>query len=141
MKSVRTALWFLAAFAVSLLSIFVNLGGAWMGDPARWEHAAVTAVYILFWLVFTLCARSRSPMLKCCAAMAVLTLFTAVIRLLVHAGGLDILMLPALLFTLLFSVPLYGLRVLPLGWTGLDLLVLAVSLFWLLYAGKHLKKT
>ena len=131
--------WILAAAAVSFLSICVNLGGAWMGDPARWEHAVITGVYVLFWLVFTLAARTRPTLAKCCVAMAALTLLTTVMRLLVTVGGLDLLMLPALLFTLFFSVPLYGLRFLG-GWTALDVTVLTVSILWLICTAKQLHK-
>lgn len=140
MKIDRSPLWFLAAAAVSILSIGVNLGGAWWGDPARGEHAAVTVLYLLFWLIFTVTARSCPPMLKCCVVMSALTAVTCVVRLMEYAGGLDVLMLPALLLTLLFSVPLYGLRFLPLSWTVMDTAVLAASILWLLYAGKQLTK-
>lgn len=136
----HSPLWFLAAAAVSILSIGVNLGGAWWGDPARWEHAVVTVLYLLFWLIFTVTARSCPPMLKCCVAMATLTAVTCVVRLMEYAGGVDVLMLPALLLTLLFSVPLYGLRFLPLSWTAMDTAVLVLSSLWLLYARKLLKK-
>ena len=133
----RSALWLPGTAVVFGLCLYVNIGGAWMGDPARGIHLAATALYLLFWASFTLTARS-SGRCKTCLFMSTLTLFTAVIRLLVHAAGLDFFMLPALLFTLFFSVPLYGLRFF-MGWTTLDALTGVLSLIWLVYAAKKLK--
>ena len=133
----RSSLWLPGVAVVFGLSLYANIGGAWMGDPARGTHLAATAVHLLFWVTFTLTARSPGRF-KVCLFMSALTLFTAVIRLLVHAAGLDFLMLPALLFTLLFSVPLYGLRCF-MGWTALDALTGVLSLIWLIYAAKKLK--
>jgi len=106
-----------------------NLGIAWMGTRPEGYALAVTAAYILFWLVFTLSARHSRFMRGCCMLFSTATLLAALLGLVVRSLGWEVLTIPALLLTVFSTVPMYGLRLF-LDWTGLELVSLSLSLLW-----------
>ena len=132
-------LWVLIAVVVYISCFLVNAGGAWYGGPAELYHLVATAVYALFWVLFTFNARHSGGMARCCLVLAVLTLLAAVTGLLTRSLELDILMIPARLLAPFSSVPMYGLRFF-CGWTGLELVTILLSSGWLLYSRRIFHK-
>lgn len=126
----QNTLWYVAALAAFALCCSLNAGYAWMGDPAKEYHLAVTVGYVLSWSVLTVMAKSRQK-LRLCANMAGLTLLAAVLGLLARAAAGDSpWMIPALVLTPFSTVPFYGLRLF-LDWTGMELVSVILSSFWL----------
>ena len=109
-----------------------NLGIAWLGIRPEGYALAITAAYILFWLVFTLSSRYSRFMTGCCMFFSAATLLAAVLGLAVRSFGWDALTILALLLAVFSTVPMYGLRLF-LDWTGLELVSLSLSLLWLGY--------
>ena len=66
-RSVRLHLLGIILAAAAVISCFViNIGGAWMGDPASLGSLAATLFYLLFWGVFTVLSRNYRPLTKRC---------------------------------------------------------------------------
>ena len=110
----------------------VTLGPAWMGDRPYWHNLVATLVYTLFWLVFTWMTHRSRFMRGCCLFFSCAMLAAGVTGLAVRAWDWDILTFPALLLTPFSSIPMYGLRLF-LDWTGLELVSILLSSFWLGY--------
>lgn len=128
-------IWFLAAAVLYALILAVNLGGAWMGDPADWENGAATAVYLLLWAVFT--AKASPKSLRLARVVAVLTLVGAVLGLMARAQNW-LFTIPALLLTPLTAVPMYGLR-LVCSWNMTYAVTALLAGMWLLCLGWYQK--
>ena len=125
------------AAAVMAFCFACNLGGAWMGDPAGAGNLAATAVYVLFWGLFTWRGRDVRPLARAAFVLSLATFLSAAQSLLwrlLESGGFL-----AGFLSLFASVPLYGLRMF-LDWTGLYAAAAALSLVWLLLAWRNLRR-
>lgn len=137
-QSLRTNLIWIAVALATMVGCFVaNFSGAWMGGPANIGQFIATILYIIFWGVFTVMTRKYGVLVKVSFILSLLTFIGAfnslVMRLL--SGGWIL----AALISAFASVPFYGLRLL-MDWTALYAVATAVSLVWLFYAGKNLRK-
>ena len=137
-QSLRTNLLWIAVALATMVGCFVaNFSGAWMGGPANIGQFIATILYIIFWGIFTVMTRKYGVLVKVSFILSLLTFIGAfnslVMRLL---SGVWIL---AALISAFASVPFYGLRLL-MDWTTLYAVATAVSLVWLFYAGKNLRK-
>ena len=123
--------WGIGAAAVMLGCFLVNVGGAWWEyGPATGWNLLATAVYVLFWCVFTRGAGTSPGRVRAVQVMAALSLLAAVLALLTRAASAGIWMVPALLLAPLSAVPMYGLRCF-LGWDGVYGLCALLSALWL----------
>lgn len=116
--------------AVYALCCAVNLGDAWMGGRAELRHLAASALYVVFWAVFTFASRASRGMLRLCQLAAALTLGAGVTGLLARVLSFAPLLIPALLLSPLSSVPMFGLRRF-LEWEGLEVVTVLLSGVWL----------
>ena len=137
-QSLRTNLIWIAVALATMVGCFVaNFSGAWMGGPANIGQFIATILYIIFWGVFTVMTRKYGVLVKVSFILSLLTFIGAfnslVMRLL--SGGWIL----AALISAFASVPFYGLRLL-MDWTTLYAVATAVSLVWLFYAGRNLRK-
>ena len=130
-----TIIWISLAVIVTAGCFASNLGGAWMGHPAKSAHFLMTAVYIIFWGLFTFSTRSKTAMVWISVVMSALTTIGAVssfVMRLLHSG----FVFSAILSTFA-SVPFYGLRFL-MDWTPLYAIASVISLLWLIYSLRNL---
>ena len=137
-QSLRTNLLWIAVALATMVGCFVaNFSGAWMGGPANIGQFIATILYIIFWGIFTVMTRTYGVLVKVSFILSLLTFIGAfnslVMRLL--SGGWIL----AALISAFASVPFYGLRLL-MDWTALYAVASVVSLVWLFYAGKNLRK-
>ena len=140
----RGPLWkrllLLAAPVILVGCCAVNLGNAWYSSDPEWYNVLTTAVYLLFWLSFTIAAPRSAFMTKCCLAMSILTLCAAVTGLLVRGPGWDIFTLPAVLLTPFSTLSLYGLYHFTDSWVVMELISAALSLLWLCVSSYLLRR-
>lgn len=138
LQSLRTnLLWIFVALAVMVGCFLSNLGGAWMGGPANpWQFAA-TVLYLIFWGVFTVATRRFGVLAKVSFLISLLTFIGAVNSLIMRLLSEGWIL--AALISTFASVPFYGLRLL-MGWTPLYAMASAVSLVWLIFAGRNVKR-
>ena len=133
----RAPLWkrlfVFSAPVVCILCCAVNLGSAYFGYTPKWYHILTTALYVLFWLAFTLQARRSRFMTKVCLFMSCAMLCAAVAGLGVRALDWEFLTIPAILLTPFSSLPMYGVCALT-SWTGLELVSLTLAIPWLGYS-------
>lgn len=137
-QSLRTNLiWIAVALAVMVGAFVANIGGAWMGGPANIGQFAATVLYIVFWGVFTIATRKYGVLVHVSFIISLLTFIGAVNSLVMRlvSGGFIL----AALISTFASVPFYGLRLL-MGWTPLYAVASVISLVWLVYAGRNLRK-
>ena len=128
-------IWIFLAVIVTAGCFASNLGGAWIGHPAKPAQFLMTAVYIIFWGMFAVVTRKHIVLIRISLAISLLTAIGAVAALstmLVNFGLIFAVLLGA--FT---AVPFYGFRLL-MNWTLLYGVVLAISLLWLIYSLRNL---
>ncbi len=137
-RSVRLHLLGIILAAAAVISCFViNIGGAWMGDPASLGSLAATLFYLLFWGVFTVLSRNYRPLTNVAFIVSLLTFisaFNGLVWRLLGEGGFF-----AALIAIFAAVPFYGLTAF-LGWTAVYGVSAAISLFWLVYTGRNLRR-
>jgi len=124
--------WLIAAAAVYVLSFSVNLGGAWFEytSPSVW-NVLTSLLYLIFWVSFTLCARSAGR-LRCGRIAAALTLAGAILALIARTPNAWFFLIPALALTPLTAIPMYGLRAF-FSWDVLYLLTALLGGLWLIW--------
>lgn len=125
------------ALAMMISCFVINAGGAWYGGPAGIGQFITTAVYLIFWSVFSVLSRKYRPLVKVSFVISLLTFISSVNGLvwrLLESGGFI-----AAFISIFTAVPFYGLRLL-LGWTGVYLAATVFSLCWLAYTGAQLRK-
>lgn len=137
-QSLRTnLLWIAVALAVMVGCFVANIGGAWMGGPANIGQFIATILYIIFWGIFTVMTRKYGILVHVSFIISLLTFIGAVNSLVMRLLSEGWIL--AALISTLASVPFYGLRLL-MDWTLLYAVASVVSLVWLIYAGKNLRK-
>lgn len=135
--ALRSILGIMAALAAMVGCFVINAGGAWMGGPAGVGNLVVTALYVVFWGVFTLVSRKYGPLLRVSFVISLLTFISAansLVRRLLGGGGFI-----SGFVSVFASVPFYGLRWF-MDWTPLYAAATAVSLGWLVCTGAGLRK-
>ena len=135
MKKYANIIWISLAVIVTVGCFASNLSGAWMGSPAKATQFIMTAVYIIFWGLFTFSTCNRTKTVWISVVMSALTFIGAVSSLvmrLLHSGFIF-----AAILSTFASVPFYGLRFL-MDWTPLYAIASVISLLWLIYSLKNL---
>ena len=128
-------IWISLAVIVTAGCFASNLGGAWMGHPAKVAQLLMTAVYLIFWGLFTFSTRKKTAPVWISVVMSTLTSIGAVSSLvmrLLHSGFMF-----APILSTFASVPFYGLR-LWMDWTPLYAIASVISLLWLVYSLRNL---
>lgn len=136
--SLRTSLiWISVALAVMVGCFVSNIGGAWYGGPANAGQFIATVLYIIFWGIFTIMTRKYGVLVRVSFIISLLTFIGAanslIMRLLSEGWIL------AALVSVFASVPFYGLRML-MDWTPLYAVSAVISLIWLTYTSRNLRK-
>ena len=130
-KMYANIIWISLAVIVTAGCFASNLGGAWMGHPAKSTQFLMTAVYIIFWGLFTFSTRRKTTTVWISVVMSALTFIGAVSSFVMRLlnGGFIF----AAIFSTFASVPFYGLRFL-MDWTPLYAIASVISLLWLIYS-------
>ena len=137
-QSLRTNLiWIAVALAVMVGSFVANIGGAWMGGPANLGQFIATVLYIIFWGVFSVATKKYGLLANISFVISLLTTIAAINSLFWRLMG-DGWIISALV-SIFASVPFYGLRML-MDWTALYAVATIISLVWLVYTGRNLRK-
>ena len=137
-QSLRTNLiWIAVALAVMAGCFVANIGGAWMGGPANIGQFIATVLYIIFWGIFSVATKKYGLLANICFVISLLTTIGAINSLFwrLMGGGWII----SALVSVFASVPFYGLRML-MDWTALYAVATVISLLWLVYTGRNLRK-
>lgn len=123
---------------VAMISCFViNANGAWDGGPADAGGFFTSAIYVIFWGVFSVISRKYSPLNKTAFVISLLTFISSVNGLIwrvLDSGGFI-----SAFISVFASIPFYGLRLL-MDWTGLYMAATVLSLVWLIYTGVNMRK-
>ena len=134
-KMYANIIWISLAVIITAGCFASNLGGAWMGHPAKSAQFLMTAVYIIFWGLFTFSTRSKTATVWIAVVMSTLTFIGAVssfVMRLLHSGFIF-----AAILSTFASVPFYGLRFL-MDWTPLYAIASVISLLWLICSLRNL---
>lgn len=137
-QSLRTnLLWITVALAVMVGCFVANIGGAWMGGPANIGQFIATVLYIIFWGIFSVATKKYGLLANISFVISLLTAIGAINSLFwrLMGGGWII----SALVSVFASVPFYGLRLL-MDWTALYAVATVISLLWLVYTGRNLRK-
>ncbi len=124
------------AIAVTVCCFLLNLGGAWYGGAADLSELAVTLLYVIFWVVFSIVSPKHTPFVKIVFVISLLSFISSICSLifrLTHSG-----FILATLISVFASVPFYGLRFF-MGWTGLYAFASIASAVWLTYTSRNLR--
>ena len=134
-KIYANTIWISLAVIITAGCFASNLGGAWMGHPAKFAQFLMTTVYIIFWGLFTFSTRSKTAKLWISVVMSTLTFIVSLTSLgmrMLHSGFIF-----AAILSTFASVPFYGLRFL-MDWTSLYAIASVISLLWLIYSIRNL---
>ena len=137
-QSLRTNLLWIAVALATMAGCFVaNIGGAWMGGPANLGQFIATVLYIIFWGVFSVTTKKYGLLANISFVISLLTAIGAINSLFwrLIGGGWII----SALVSAFASVPFYGLRML-MDWTALYAVATIISLVWLVYTGRNLRR-
>ena len=134
-KMYANIIWISLAVIVTAGCFASNLGGAWIGGQAKSAQFLMTAVYIIFWGLFTSITRRKTATVWISVIMSALTFIGAVSSFVMRLlnGGFIF----AAILSTFASVPFYGLRFL-LDWTPLYAIASVISLMWLIYSLRNL---
>ena len=137
-QSLRTNLLWIAVALATMVGCFVaNISGAWMGGPANIGQFIATILYIIFWGVFSVATKKYGLLANISFVISLLTTIAAINSLFWRLMG-DGWIISALV-SIFASVPFYGLRML-MDWTALYAVATIISLVWLVYTGRNLRK-
>lgn len=137
-RSLRTNLiWISVALAVMVGCFVSNIGGAWMGGPAHIGQFVATILYIIFWGVFSVMTKRYGLLANISFVISLLTAIAAINSLFWRLMGSGWII--SALVSVFASVPFYGLRML-MDWTALYAVATGISLIWLIYTGRNLRK-
>ena len=137
-QNLRTNLLWIAVALATMVGCFVaNISGAWMGGPANIGQFIATILYIIFWGVFSVATKKYGLLANISFVISLLTTIAAINSLFWRLMG-DGWIISALV-SIFASVPFYGLRML-MDWTALYAVATIISLVWLVYTGRNLRK-
>ena len=134
-KMCANIIWISMAVIVTAGCFASNLGGAWMGHPAKSTHFLMTVVYIIFWGLFTFSTRTKPVTVWISVVMSGLTFIGAVSSLVMRLLNSGFIF--AAILSTFASVPFYGLHFM-MDWTPLYAIALVISLLWLIYSLRNL---
>ena len=60
----KSVLGIILALAMVISCFAINAGGAWMGGKASLSNLVITALYVIFWSVFSIISRKYEPLIK-----------------------------------------------------------------------------
>ena len=124
--------------AAAMISCFVNNAqAAWRGGPAGIGNLAATIIYLIFWGVFSVVSRKYKVLINISFVVSLFTCISAINGLvwrLLGSGGFI-----SAFITIFTSIPFYGLRYF-MDWTALYVTAGVISIGWLIYTGKCLKR-
>ena len=137
-QSLRTnLLWIAVALAVMVGCFVANIGGAWMGGPANIGQFIATILYIIFWGIFSVATKKYGLLVNISFVISLLTTIAAINSLFWRLMGEGWII--SALVSVFASAPFYGLRML-MDWTALYAVVTVISLLWLVYTGRNLRR-
>lgn len=125
------------AMAAMISCIVINAGGAWEGGTATIAEFITTIIYLIFWGVFSIVSRNYAPFVNISFIISLLTTISSINALvwnLLGRGGFI-----AAFVSIFTSVPFYGFRLF-MEWRVLYIVAAIISLVWLVYTGRNLKK-
>ena len=127
----KSVLGIILALAMVISCFAINAGGAWMGGKASLSNLVITALYVIFWSVFSIISRKYEPLIKISLVVSAASFISSTAGLI--AGGFGIGgFITAGIIGLFSAIPFYGLRFF-MGWTGLYAVATVLSLMWLIY--------
>jgi len=137
-QSLHTNLiWIAVALAVMVGSFVANIGGAWMGGPANLGQFIATVLYIIFWGIFSVATKKYGLLVNISFVISLLTTIAAINSLFWRLMGEGWII--SALVSVFASAPFYGLRML-MDWTALYAVATVISLLWLVYTGRNLRR-
>ena len=126
----KSVLGIILALAMVISCFAINAGGAWMGGKASLSNLVITALYVIFWSVFSTISRKYEPLIKISLVVSAASFISSTAGLIARGFGIGGFITG--IIGLFSAIPFYGLRFF-MGWTGLYAVATVLSLMWLIY--------
>ena len=126
----KSVLGIILALAMVISCFAINAGGAWMGGKASLSNLVITALYVIFWSVFSTISRKYEPLIKISLVVSAASFISSTAGLIARGFGIGGFITG--IIGLFSAIPFYGLRFF-MGWTGLYAVATVLSLMWMIY--------
>ncbi|MGN0395223.1 MAG: zf-HC2 domain-containing protein [Coprococcus sp.] len=126
----KSILGIIIALAAVISCFGINTGDAWMGGDAGVLNMVVTALYIIFWSIFSVWSKGYEPLVKFSFVISTISFISAITGLgarVINFGGFITGIIGAI-----SAIQFYGFTYFT-GWTGLYAVATVLSLVWLIY--------
>lgn len=111
----KSVLGIILALAMVISCFAINAGGAWMGGKASLSNLVITALYVIFWSVFSTISRKYEPLIKISLVVSAASFISSTAGLIARGFGIGGFITG--IIGLFSAIPFYGLRFL---WDGQD---------------------
>lgn len=84
----KSVLGIILALAMVISCFAINAGGAWMGGKASLSNLVITALYVIFWSVFSTISRKYEPLIKISLVVSAASFISSTAGLIARGFGI-----------------------------------------------------